>query len=221
LVGGINIYKMSFEVIVEKIHNNSSNNFTISGKKDLYEESYDGSHAGWYKFRKDIASQAGYKNDNWIIEIQDQSSNWILVQDGPSLNPFLDTAATSGKMNIKIQDVTVVSKSKGKQANQKDVEKGLPHDQHTKTGCQALKCCFWPIRFVLLVIIYILLFAFWLVGILGALVIDIFWCPFKIICPLCCPCFCCIEEIQKELFSLVLWVLKSPIRLARHFLVIA
>jgi len=215
---------MSFEIVVEKIQNNNSATFTIHGSKTLYEETFDGTHAGWHKFLSDITTECGLKPDSFTVEGQQQSGTWIHVEGPDQLDPLLDEAVKSHQLRVRVtvKDAKAAKKTKAVKATktqQADIEKGQLETEedkkHSKSACAV--CCF-PVKLLILLVLYVILFAFWIVGLAVALAIDIVWLPFKIICPLCCPCICCAEEISKTVFGLVLWVLKSPFRLAKKIL---
>jgi len=219
---------MSFEIITEKVHGNTSTTLTHSGTKSLYEETYDGTHAGWFKFRKDVATTAGLKSEDWVLEVQDHSATWQRVDGAEALEGFLEAAAKSGKLLIRVHErknekKEKPAKVKGEKkmpSKERDVEKG--HTEHGSSShsseCACCKCLCWPVKLALLIIIYALLFGFWVVGLIVAFLIELFWLPFKCLCPVCCPCFCCAEAITKDIFGLVLWVLKLPVTIAKKIL---
>lgn len=65
---------------------------------------------------------------------------------------------------------------------EKDVEKGNM-DVEDGEKKKSRSCCGILIRLPFLLFLYIILFAFWLVGLIFAIIIEIIWCPIKIICP--------------------------------------
>jgi len=223
-----------FEVVIEKTNEERTefNTFTTGGSQNLFEETFDGTHAGWERFRKDVTKACGPKSKAWLLEAKDASGNFVKVENGEQLNPFLEAAVNSGKLCIRVIDVgKAKSKSsketKNQKSNEKDLEKGKKNkdEKDSKSsddkddGCSYCSAIWFPVRLILLIgVIYPILFAFWLIALVIVLIIEIVWCPFKILCPLCCPCFCCIEEIQKKTFGLFMFVLKSPFLLAKKIL---
>jgi len=206
---------MSFDIAIQKVVGKSTSVHATTGKKELFEETYDGTHAGWHAFLSAISREVGIPKDNLVVELKNAVENYVKVDDAAQFEPFLNAAISSGKMGVRATD----KKHYGKQTKEekgststptKDVEKGHQEKEHKK-GCN-------PIKGFLLVIIYILLFAFWIVGLAVSLVIDLFWLPIKCICPLCCPCICCAEEITKDVFGLVLWVVKLPVTISKKIL---
>jgi len=204
--------------------------FTTNGSKIVYEESFDGTNAGWEKFRKDITSASGVKG-NFDIEVKESSSTYTKLTKGEDLNPYLE----SDKVTVRVISLTVnkTKNSKKKPKKEKDLEMGDTSNKSDKksnnksssnshddssTGCSCCKIICFPCRLVLLFLIYAFLFVFWVLALLVSFIIELFWCPFKCICPLCCPCFCCLEEIEKEVFGLFFYILKAPFRLAKKIL---
>jgi hypothetical protein len=201
---------MSFEIIIE----NNSKIFTKEGSKTLYEETYDGTHSGWYKFQKDIASEVGIKDEHWKLYIK-KDNDYILVDDANTFNELLENSINQGKMYVKIENTFKETKKKGT----KDIEKGEHYPEHTNKGehrnsSLICKC----IKIPILIIISIPLIILWILGIVVSFFIELFWLPFKICCPCACLCICCAEEIQKEIFGLFFYILKMPFRFIKWFL---
>jgi len=219
---------MSFVINVEKVENNASSNFTLNGSRTLYEETYDGTHAGWNKFRKDIMTEGGFQSTDFLLEGK-QGESWIKLENVDQFEPFLDEAVNNGEMTIRVTIKSSSKKDKSKKTSKKneignkatnseDLEAGKS-EQDTNddkksgksSGCN-------PCKFAILLVLFVLLFGFWVVGLVVVLVIELFWLPFKCLCPCLCPCICCIEGVEKKAFALVFFVLKLPLRLIKHVL---
>jgi len=231
----------SFEIVIEKVHHGKFSHHKISeASKTVYEESFDGSHAGWFQFRKDVAHHAGFKSQDWILEVKDSSDSWVKVDSGEGLNPFLDAAIENHTMHIRVMEAKeLVSKhhkhkhNKHDKSKERDLEMGEVHHDHKKhhkkhhheSGSEThiVRHCCWfifcfPPRLALLILLYALLFVFWVVGLIFCLIVDLFCLPIKCCCPACCLCECLAEEIVKDAFGLFLYVLKLPIKLAKFLL---
>jgi len=224
---------MSVEIVIHKIDSKGENTFTTSGSKTLYEDRYDGTQSGLVKFRKDIENACGLKGHDWILQVQDEHNNWLIIEKGSQLDTFLER----GKVVVKIEDLSKSPKPKKAPKSPRQMEEATPEKKSKKEkknesssddsdGCSCpcwicrgtCKLLCFPFKLVALIIIYAFLFVFWLLALLISIIIEIFWCPFKCICPLCCPCFCCIEEIEKKVFGLFFYVLKAPLKLAKKIL---
>jgi len=77
---------------------------TFSGKISHYEETYDGSGSGYYKFRKDVGSAAGFKDDNFNIELKQSGTNkWLRINNGEALDKELKLTATLSHRQLEIR----------------------------------------------------------------------------------------------------------------------
>jgi len=218
---------MSVEIVIHKVDSSGEHTYTTSGSKTLYEDRYDGTQSGLLKFRKDVEQACGVKGHDWVLQVQDES--WVIIEKGSQLDTYLER----GKIVVKVQDLANPPKVKKapKEKTPKEAEEGKnekksnhSHSDDSDSGCACCICtgvcrliCF-PFKLAALILIYAFLFVFWVLALIVTFIIELIWCPFKCLCPLCCPCFCCIEEIEKKVFGLFFWVLKSPLILAKKIL---
>jgi len=74
---------------------------SIVGRFSYYEETYDGTESGWYKFRKDVAGAAGISGDNFQLEVKKDNS-WLKVNNGPALDSALQSAKSSHEITVRV-----------------------------------------------------------------------------------------------------------------------
>jgi len=199
---------MSFEVIVYR-PNGVSSTFTGSFKK--YEETYDGTNAGWYNFRKDVKENLSLKKDDFQLELKVSEETWVPLDAG-KFQEGLENAQKNGKLTVRHVD-----KNK-KQVH--DAEKGNLDVEHTKSSSSSGgRSCFGTFcRHLFLIIIYCFLFPLWLIGIVGCFIIDLIFLPIECLCPCCCICLECCEWTDKKAFKFVIWILKAPFKFAKKIL---
>jgi len=69
---------------------------TLKGRISHYEETHTGSGAGYFKFRKDVASAMGYSDDNFQLQVK-EGGKWINVTNGEALDAPLQNCKKQDK----------------------------------------------------------------------------------------------------------------------------
>src|SRR5688572_25990316 len=72
------------------------------GKFSSYEETYDSTGAGFYKFRKDVAQSLNLESDDFLLEVKD-GNHYYNVYNGPSFDQYLNKARRTQNLDIRVR----------------------------------------------------------------------------------------------------------------------
>eukprot|EP01116_Phalansterium_solitarium_P016889 TRINITY_DN4021_c0_g1_i2.p2 TRINITY_DN4021_c0_g1~~TRINITY_DN4021_c0_g1_i2.p2 ORF type:complete len:145 (-),score=5.73 TRINITY_DN4021_c0_g1_i2:195-629(-) len=96
------------EIRVEHRHGLLSlETFFFDGRFSAYEETHDGTGAGIFKFRKDIAAAVGFEQlDSFEVEVKDAAGKWTKVRNGAALDKALERCRPSGTLFVRVSTPT-------------------------------------------------------------------------------------------------------------------
>jgi len=75
---------------------------SIAGRFTFYEDTHDGSDAGFFKFSKDVSEAMGFSKDDVELEASSDQKIWVSIKSSASLDHMLQNVKSSKVLYVKL-----------------------------------------------------------------------------------------------------------------------